>query len=89
MSVLHSVRTLAKGYCERPITTRIGTLALKVPRLRHDTFTSDLYERYQRSELALLCTMVEMVVQGVSTRKVSSVVWGSQAQPVVEELCGA
>ena len=68
------------GYRERPITTRIGTLTLQVPRLRHGTFTSDLYERYQRSELALLCTMVEMVVQGVSTRKVNS---------VVEEMCGA
>jgi putative transposase len=38
-----------------------------------------IFDNYQRSEAALLSTMVEMVVQGVSTRKVSN---------VVEELCG-
>ena len=39
-----------------------------------------MFERYQRNENALLATMLEMYVQGVSTRKVSK---------VVEELCGA
>ena len=68
------------GYRERPLTTRIGTLTLRVPRLRQGTFTPELFERWQRSELALLGALVEMVVQGVSTRKVSA---------VVEELCGA
>ena len=67
------------GYRERDLTTRIGTLTLRVPKLRSGTFTPDLFERYQRSELALLACLVEMVVQGVSTRKVSA---------VVEELCG-
>jgi transposase-like protein len=38
-----------------------------------------IFDNYQRSEAALLATMMEMVVQGVSTRKVSN---------VVEELCG-
>lgn len=68
------------GYRERSLTTRIGTLTLQVPRLRQGTFTPDLYERWQRSEQALLCCLIEMVIQGVSTRKVSA---------VVEELCGA
>lgn len=67
------------GSRERCLTTRIGALTLSVPRLRQGNFTTDLFERYQRSEQALLLTMVEMVVQGVSTRKVSA---------VVEELCG-
>lgn len=71
--------TYRNGYRERDLTTRIGTLTLRVPRLRAGTFTPDLFERYQRSELALLACLVEMVVQGVSTRKVSA---------VVEELCG-
>lgn len=71
--------TYRNGYRERDLTTRIGTLTLRVPRLRSGTFTPDLFERYQRSELALLACLVEMVVQGVSTRKVSA---------VVEELCG-
>jgi transposase-like protein len=38
-----------------------------------------IFDNYQRSESALLTTMMEMVIQGVSTRKVSN---------VVEELCG-
>ena len=67
------------GSRERSLTTRIGALTLSVPRLRQGNFTTDLFERYQRSEQALLLTMVEMVVQGVSPRKVSA---------VVEELCG-
>ena len=67
------------GYRERDLTARIGTLTLRVPKLRSGTFTPDLFERYQRSETALLSCLVEMVVQGVSTRKVSA---------VVEELCG-
>lgn len=68
------------GYRERSFTTRIGTLTLQVPRLRQGSFTPDLYERWQRSEQALLACLIEMVIQGVSTRKVSA---------VVEELCGA
>ena len=39
-----------------------------------------IFDQYQRNEAALLTTMMEMVVQGVSTRKVTN---------VVEELCGA
>jgi putative transposase len=67
------------GTRERPLTTRAGKLSLQVPRLRQGNFTTDLFDRYQRSEQALLLSMVEMVIQGVSTRKVSA---------VVEELCG-
>jgi putative transposase len=67
------------GYRERPLTTRIGTLTLHVPKLRQGTFSPELFERWQRSETALFSVLVEMVIQGVSTRKVSA---------VVEELCG-
>ncbi len=71
--------TYRNGHRERDFTTRIGTITLRVPRLRNGTFTPDLFERYQRSETALLSCLVEMVVQGVSTRKVCA---------VVEALCG-
>lgn len=71
--------TYRNGYREREMLTRIGSLTLRVPKLREGTFTPDLFERYQRSEMALLSCLVEMVIQGVSTRKVSA---------VVEELCG-
>ena len=38
-----------------------------------------MFERYQRNEKALMASMLEMYVSGVSTRKVSK---------IVEELCG-
>lgn len=67
------------GTRERPLVTRIGSITLKVPRHRNIPFVTMIFDHYQRSEAALLTTMMEMVVQGVSTRKVSK---------VVEELCG-
>lgn len=67
------------GYYERNYTTRIGRLELIIPRTRDGEFSPSIFERYQRNEKALLSTMLEMYVQGVSTRKVTK---------VVEELCG-
>ena len=67
------------GYYERDFTTRVGTLELKVPRTRDGEFAPTVFERYQRNEKALLASMLEMYVSGVSTRKISK---------IVEELCG-
>lgn len=67
------------GHRPRLLKSRVGELNLQVPRVRKGSFSTDLFERYQRSEQALLLAMVEMVVNGVSTRKVRA---------VVEELCG-
>ena len=61
------------GYRERSLNTRIGKLKLSVPRLRSGEFSPELFKRYQRSEQALLLTMMEMVVNGVSTRKVKRI----------------
>src|SRR5690625_3087135 len=71
--------TYRNGYYERSYTTRIGTLELLVPRTRDGQFSPTIFERYQRHEKALLASMVEMYVSGVSTRKVAK---------VVETLCG-
>ena len=68
------------GYRERQLTTRVGTLVLRVPQTRDGHFSTDLFRRYQRSEQALVLALMEMVVQGVSTRKVTH---------ITEELCGA
>ncbi len=57
----------------------VGTLELKVPRTRDGHFSPTVFERYQRNEKALMVSMLEMYVSGVSTRKVSK---------IVEELCG-
>lgn len=67
------------GTRERELNTRIGTLTLQVPRHRTEPFHTMIFENYKRSESALIATMVQMVVNGVSTRKV---------EKVVETLCG-
>ena len=63
----------------RGLVTRIGKLELEVPRHRNAPFKTILFENYQRNEQALIATMIEMVVQGVSTRNIKK---------VTEELCG-
>ena len=68
------------GCRSRYLTTRIGKIELEVPRHRNVPFKTVLFENYQRNEQALIATMMEMVVQGVSTRNI---------QKVTEELCGA
>ena len=67
------------GIRERILNTRIGSLVLEVPRHRNQPFHTMVFENYQRSEASLIATMVQMVISGVSTRKVSK---------VVETLCG-
>jgi len=70
---------LRNGYKQRKLNTRVGRLELKVPQARDGSFSPQLFDRYQRSEKALLSSLVEMYVQGVSTRKV---------RKIVERLCG-
>ena len=67
------------GYYDRTLVTRVGKLELRVPQDREGRFSTDLFERYQRSERALVAALAEMYVQGVSTRKVKA---------ITEELCG-
>ena len=61
------------GYYSRSLITRVGTLELRVPQDRAGRFSTELFERYQRSEKALVAALAEMYVQGVSTRKVKAV----------------
>lgn len=65
--------TYRSGYYPRSLITRVGTMELRVPRDRAGRFSTELFERYQRSEKALVGTLAEMYVQGVSTRKVKAV----------------
>ena len=67
------------GDSSRNLVTRIGKLELRVPRDRNGEFSTALFERYARSEKALVAALAEMYVQGVSTRKVKA---------ITEELCG-
>lgn len=67
------------GYYERSLVTRVGRIELRVPQDREGWFSTAVFERYQRSEKALVSALAEMYVQGVSTRKVKA---------ITEELCG-
>jgi putative transposase len=67
------------GHKPRTLRTRVGTLNLLVPQDREGTFSTRLFSRYQRNEKALVLALMEMYVEGVSTRKVKD---------VTEELCG-
>ena len=67
------------GFRTRILTTRVGSLTLHVPKFRDGTFSTQLFRSYARSEQALLLSLMEMVIQGVSTRKVTK---------VTEILCG-
>jgi putative transposase len=67
------------GYYPRTLMTRVGKLILRVPQDRQGRFRTEVFERYQRSEKALVAALAEMYVQGVSTRKVKE---------ITEELCG-
>jgi putative transposase len=67
------------GYKPRALRTRVGTLNLLVPQDRQGTFSTRMFSRYQRNEKALCLALMEMYVEGVSTRKVKE---------VTEELCG-
>lgn len=67
------------GFRERELKTRIGTIELNVPRHRNVPFKTMIFDNYSRSEASLVATMAEMVINGVSTRKVAR---------VVETLCG-
>ena len=67
------------GHYSRTLVTRVGKIALQVPQDRQGRFRTEVFERYQRSEKALVAAMMEMYLQGVSTRKVKT---------ITEELCG-
>jgi putative transposase len=64
------------GYYVRSLVTRVGKLELRVPQDRQGRFCTQLFERYQRSEKALVAALAEMYVQGVSTRKVKAILLG-------------
>lgn len=62
------------GYRERTLVTAVGTISLRIPKLRRGTyFPDDLLVRYSRVDRAVIAAVSEMVTSGVSTRKVAKV----------------
>jgi transposase-like protein len=67
------------GYKPRFLKTRVGKLELMVPQDRDGQFQTELFDRYQRSEKAFVAALLQMYLEGVSTRKVTE---------ITEALCG-
>jgi len=72
-------RGYRNGYKPRGLKTRVGKLELLLPQDREGEFQTELFRRYQRSEKALVASLMEMYLKGVSTRKVTD---------ITEKLCG-
>lgn len=81
------------GFRDRELVTRIGKITLHVPRHRNVPFKTMIFDNYTRSEGALISTMMEMVIQGVSTRKISDVtkiLCGQEfSKSTVSQICKA
>jgi len=69
----------ANGYKPKTVKTRLGEITFAVPQVREGGFYPSALEKGLRSERALVTTLAEMYVQGVSTRKVKA---------ITEALCG-
>ncbi|MFW6134576.1 MAG: IS256 family transposase [Elusimicrobiota bacterium] len=67
------------GYKRRSIKTRVGKINLQYPQTRDSSFSTKLFDRYQRSEKALCLALMESYIQGVSTRR---------TKKITQELCG-
>ena len=67
-------KTYRNGYRKRRWDTRVGTITLRVPKLRKGSYFPSLLEPRRRTERALVSVVQEAYVQGVSTRKVDALV---------------
>jgi len=64
--------TQRNGYRERPYETRVGELTLQVPKLREGSYFPSFLEPRRKTEKALLAVVQSAYVEGVSTRKVDT-----------------
>ena len=72
-------RTYRAGHYTRTLVTRVGPVELRVPQARDGSFCTEIFERYQRADKALVLAIMQMYLQGVATRRVKQ---------VTEQLCG-
>jgi putative transposase len=57
------------GYYGRTLITRVGKLELRVPQCRNGRCSTELFERYQRSERALVMTLAKMLPKAFQRAK--------------------
>ena len=62
------------GYRERNWETRVGDIAVRIPKLRRGSYFPSFLEPRRRAERALIAVIQSAYVQGVSTRKVDDLV---------------
>jgi len=67
-------RAHRNGYRQRSLTTRFGELSLLKPQLREVPFETKVFEKYARTEKALVNAIIESYLQGVSTRNVETII---------------
>lgn len=72
-------RDYRNGYYDRELLISLGKIKLHVPRTREGHFSPSIFEKYSRVDQAFTLSMLEMVINGISTRKVTN---------IVEQLCG-
>ncbi len=61
------------GDYRRRLIAWVGTLWLRVPQDRAGHFNTQVFEQYKRNEKALVASLAQMYVHGVSTRKVAAI----------------
>src|SRR5512143_347048 len=85
--------TCRNGYRDRPLHTRLGTLNLRIPKLRQGTYFPSFLEPRRLSERALTAVIPEAWVGGLSTRKLDDLVQAlgmtGLSKSHVSDLCGA
>ncbi len=56
-----------------PVFNSGDPLLLRVPQTRDGSFCPEIFQRYRRSEQAFVLSLMEMVLNGVSTRQVTEI----------------
>lgn len=85
-------RASRNGSKPRTMQTSVGRLEFEVPQVREGGFRTEIFDKWQRSDRALVVAVQEMYVQGVSTRKVSAVLeqmGGAQMSAASVSRCAA
>src|SRR6195952_447878 len=78
--------TYRNGYRDRTLDTRLGSLQLRIPKLRQGSYFPPFLEARKTSEKALVAVVQEAWISGVSTRRVDDLVQCPDPG-IMENLC--